>query len=106
MQGITALRFDGPIFPPTMEVPMNMRLVSSAFACVMVLCPAVAVLGQPGSAQDKHFVRHSMQDDNSEVQLAHLVLQKTKSADVKQFAQRIRMLALPGSAAEDRMRIS
>ena len=63
---------------------------STVLGLALSVCAAAAMAqGGQASAQDKQFLTDAAQGSNFEIKTAQLALQKAKSDDVKQFAQKM-----------------
>jgi putative membrane protein len=61
----------------------------SAFMAVFAMLFAVAAPAQNASADDKAFVKSVMEVNLAEIELAHLALNKSSNAEIRQFAQKM-----------------
>jgi putative membrane protein len=68
---------------------MNKRLMFGKVSCAAMLCAATISLAQKASDADKDFVKDAMEGGNAEVQLGQMASQKSNSADVKHFGEKM-----------------
>jgi len=58
-------------------------------SCVALLCSSSYLMAQSATAADKHFVREAIEGSTTEVQLGKLAAEKSPSADVRDFGQKM-----------------
>lgn len=78
---------------------MRKRLILGTISCAAMICASAISFAQKASETDKNFVKDAMQGSNAEVQLGQLAQQKSNSADVKHFGEK--MVADHGKMIQD-----
>jgi len=68
---------------------MNMRLTLGTVSCAAILCVATGSYAQKASDADKDFAKKAMEGGNAEIELGTLAQQKSMSADVKRFGEKM-----------------
>lgn len=84
-----ALAAQAPGMPPSQQPTMPQQTQPGAQPGMQPGMPGSPNSAPTESFADKAFVQEAMQGNDAEVQLAQLAQQKSQSADVKQFAQKM-----------------
>lgn len=68
---------------------MRIRLILGTISCAAIMCATTMAVAQQATDADKDFTKKAMEGSNAEVALGQLAQQKSNSADVKHFGEKM-----------------